>query len=99
MLKSFRIISLLEGLSFLTILSVTLGVISRDYVYLLGMAHGALFVVYLIFSLAISSKQGWSLLVWLGLFLASLIPFAFIPVELFLRKKEAEVLSLQQVAA
>ena len=89
MLKSFRIISLLEGVSFLIILSVTLGVISREYVYPLGMTHGVLFMIYLVFSLAISSKQGWSLLIWLGLFLASLIPLAFIPVELFLRKKEA----------
>ncbi len=95
MLKTFRIVSLMEGISFLIILSVTLGVISREFVYPLGMAHGILFVIYLVFSLVVSSKQGWSLLVWLGLFLAALVPLAFIPVELFLRKKQNASLELQ----
>lgn len=89
MLNSFRIISLLEGLSFLTILSVTLGVISRDYVFSLGMLHGILFMLYLVFSLMVSGKQGWGLNVWLPLFLAAFIPFAFIPVELYLKKASA----------
>ena len=87
MLQTFRAISLLEGLSYLAILSVTLGVISRDFVYMLGMAHGMLFTLYLLLSLLLAGKKGWSLIVWLGLFSASLIPFAFIAVEIFLRKQ------------
>lgn len=86
MLKTFRAISMLEGLSYLAILSVTLGVISRDYVFQIGMSHGLLFMLYLFLSLIITDRQGWSLKIWLPLFLASLIPFAFIPVEVFLKK-------------
>jgi len=86
MLKYFRAISILEGLSFLAILSVTLGLISREFVYQLGMAHGVLFMLYLILSLVVSNKQNWSILMWLSLCLASIIPFAFIPVEIYLSK-------------
>jgi len=86
MLRFFRTISVLEGLSYLIILSVTLGVISRDYVFILGMGHGVLFVLYLVLSLLVAGARKWSLIVWLPIFFAALIPFAFIPVELYLRK-------------
>jgi integral membrane protein len=86
MLKFFRVISLLEGLSFLSILSVTLGLVSRDFVFQLGMAHGVLFMLYLLLSLIVSNKQKWSLFIWLSLFIASIVPFAFIGVEIFLSK-------------
>ena len=86
MLNVFRAISFLEGLSYLVILSVTFGVISREYVFALGMGHGILFVLYLLFSLIVSGKKGWSVVSWLALFLASLVPFAFIPVEIVLSK-------------
>lgn len=81
MLNFFRCISVLEGLSFLAVLTITLGLVSRDYVFYLGMGHGVLFMVYLVASLLVSSRQGWSLVVWVALFLASLVPFAFLLVE------------------
>ncbi len=85
-LKYFRAISLLEGLSFLAILSISFGLVSRDFVYQLGMAHGMLFMLYLFLSLIVSNKQQWSLLIWLSLFVASIVPFAFIGVEIFLSR-------------
>ena len=90
MLQSFRVASFLEGISFLLILSVTLGVISRDYVFFLGMGHGVLFLLYLIFSLVAAHKQSWSLIVWLLVFLASVTPFGFIGVDLFLKREMAK---------
>jgi len=87
MLKLFRILSVIEGISFLVILSVSLNFFSREYVFILGMTHGVLFVVYFIFSLVVSRRQGWPVTIWLLLFFASIIPFAFILVEIFLRKK------------
>lgn len=95
MLNVFRFISILEGFSYLTILAVTIGIISRDYVYPIGMLHGLLFMLYLISSLIVSGIRGWSLKIWLPIFLASLIPLAFIPVELFIRKLSSEKLSSQ----
>lgn len=86
MLAVFRSISVLEGLSFLAILSVSFGLISREYVFYLGIGHGVLFMLYMVISLLLSNQQGWSLKIWLPLFLASFIPFAFIPVEIFLKK-------------
>jgi integral membrane protein len=87
MINIFRFVSLLEGLSFLVILSVTVGFISRDYVFVLGMTHGVLFTLYFILSLVVTHKQTWSVLVWVSTLMAAFIPFAFIPVELFLRRE------------
>ena len=82
--------SLVEGCSYLVILCVTLGLISRDFVATLGMVHGVLFILYVLLSLVVAYKQGWSVTVWLLLFVSALIPLAFIPVELFLRKELKE---------
>lgn len=90
MLKYFRIISVVEGLSFLAILCVTLGLISREFVSYLGMLHGILFMLYIALSFVVAKKKGWSILSWMALFLASIVPFAFIIVELFLRKESTK---------
>lgn len=87
MLKIFRIASLVEGISYLLILCVTLGFISRDLVFFIGMGHGILFLLYFVFSLSASHKQNWSVIVWLLVLAAAVIPFAFIPVELFIKKE------------
>lgn len=87
-LNLFRAASIAEGLSFLVILSVSLGLISRDHVFLIGMTHGVLFLVYMLLSLWVSNSRNWSVLVWLLIFLAAVVPFAFIGVELFLRREE-----------
>lgn len=90
MLKFFRAVSVLEGCSYLAILSVTLGFVSRDFVSILGMTHGVLFMLYLMLSLSASHKQQWSVVTLLLLFLASVVPFAFIPVEIFLSRQLAK---------
>lgn len=94
MLKYFRAISILEGLSFLAILSISFGLLSRDFVFIVGMGHGVLFMLYLLLSLIVSNKQQWSLRIWLFLFIASIVPFAFIGVEVFLSR----VLGYQKIA-
>lgn len=87
MLRLFRMISVAEGLSYLTILCVSLGMISRDFVFSIGLTHGVLFVGYIMLSLMVSDKLKWSVLKWLALFVAAIIPFAFIAVEIVLRKQ------------
>jgi len=87
MLKIFRIASVLEGISYFLILSVTVGFVSREYVFPLGAAHGCLFILYIYLSLQVSHKQGWSILVWFLVFLAAMVPFAFVVVEVYLRKQ------------
>ena len=88
MLKYLRVASLLEGTSFLVILSVALNFISRDHVFQIGMTHGTLFLAYFVLSLVASHKQAWPVFVWLMILLAGFIPFAFIAVEAFLRKQQ-----------
>ena len=90
-MNTFRLVSLLEGISYLLILSVTLGVISRDYVFYLGSLHGVLFIAYLVLSLHTSHKQSWPVITWLLVFLASIVPFAFIAVEFYIRQQLSEV--------
>ncbi len=90
-MKYFRLVSLLEGFSYLLILSVSLGFISRDFVFNLGMAHGVLFILYLALSLRVSHQKGWSVVVWMLVFLASIVPFAFLAVEAFMRKESREM--------
>lgn len=87
MLNFFRISSVIEGSSYLLILCVTLGFISRDYVSSIGMGHGVLFIIYVVLSLLVTRQYRWSLRVWLLLFLSAFIPFAFVAVELFLQKQ------------
>ncbi|MFL0809433.1 MAG: DUF3817 domain-containing protein [Agarilytica sp.] len=87
MLKIFRVASLAEGTSYLLILSVTVGLVDRDFVYLIGMGHGVLFLSYFILSTLLSHKQGWSVIVWFLVLAAAVVPFAFIPVEVFLKKE------------
>lgn len=74
-------------MSYLLILCVSLGFISRDLVSTIGMGHGALFILYVVLLILASGKQGWSMGVWLLLFLSALIPFAFVLVEMFLEKE------------
>ena len=57
----------------------------------LGITHGVLFILYFVLSLTASHKQGWSVMVWLAVFLASLVPFAFIAVEIFIQKQMNKV--------
>ena len=87
MLKIFRVASVCEGLSFLLILSVSVGIIPREFVYAIGMTHGVLFLLYVVLSLSVSHKQGWSVPVWILVFLASIVPFAFVAVEIFVQKE------------
>jgi integral membrane protein len=87
MLKLFRVASLLEGFSYLIILCVSFNIISREFVFVIGMTHGVLFLGYFIISLLASHKQGWSVVIWLLVLLAAVVPFAFIPVEMFVKKE------------
>jgi len=87
MLRFFRVVSMLEGCSYLAILSVTLGFISRDFVSQLGMLHGVLFMLYILLFSGVSRQQKWTLVTHLSLFAASIVPFAFIAVEFFLSRQ------------
>lgn len=78
-LKSFRIISILEGLSFLILLGIAMPL---KYIYdipeavqVVGMAHGILFMLYVLGAIYMKSKLNWSIPTLLIVILCSVLPF------------------------
>ncbi|HZW63629.1 MAG TPA: DUF3817 domain-containing protein [Flavobacteriaceae bacterium] len=79
MLNLFRIIALLEGVSYILLLFIATPIkyIKEDptYVKLLGMPHGLLFIAYIVLAVFISKKLLWDNRVLGRVLLASIIPF------------------------
>lgn len=91
MIKLFRLITLLEGSSYLLLLfiAVPLKYLMGDesYVKLLGMPHGVLFILYIVFTFIFQKKMKWSLINFLIILVASVIPFGTFYVDKkYLRK-------------
>lgn len=79
LLPTFRIVALLEGLSYILLLFIATPIkyIANDpqYVKLLGMPHGLLFIAYIIIAVLISKDMKWSnKTLWIVL-IAAVIPF------------------------
>lgn len=79
MLKSFRILSLLEGTSYLLILFITMPL---KYLFdngmpnrVIGMAHGFLFLAYIAMSIIMKEKMKWNNKTFGIVLLCSIIPF------------------------
>ena len=79
MIKIFRIVAFLEGVSYILLLFIAVPIkyLSDDpaYVKLLGMPHGILFVGYIIFAVIGKNKFNWSYLKFFIISAASLVPF------------------------
>lgn len=79
MIKAFKIISLLEGVSYLLLLfgGVPLKYIGQNDVLVkaLGMPHGLLFVAYVVFALLIKDDMKWDGKTTLIVLVASILPF------------------------
>tara|TARA_B100000945_G_C19869988_1_gene362352 strand:- start:231 stop:506 length:276 start_codon:yes stop_codon:yes gene_type:complete len=75
----FRIVALLEGISY--ILLMTLGLyfkyqLNNDiYVKILGMPHGLLFVLYIIVAFLLRKNENWNTKDFSIILFASLVPF------------------------
>lgn len=78
-LKSFRIISILEGVSFLVLLGIGMPLKYMagipEVVQVVGMAHGLLFIMYILAAIFIKQKLNWSMQTFLIVILCSIIPF------------------------
>ena len=75
----FRVVSFLEGTSYLLLLFVAVPIKywmnDPQYVKLLGMPHGLLFVTYLVITFLIKSELKWNNKTLGVVMLASVIPF------------------------
>ena len=79
MLKLFRTLGLVEGLSLLTLLFIAMPAryqFGYDFVWQAGMTHGILWLAYVTLSMPVSHKQGWSIMFWMLVLLSSVTPFA-----------------------
>lgn len=81
MLRIFKIVALLEGISYLLLLANMLFIKPNDMVlyknllFPIGMSHGILFVAYIYLTFANYASQKWNLKSVLEILLGSLIPF------------------------
>ena len=77
-LKTFRVISLLEALSFVILLLIAMPIKyilgNPELVRIVGMAHGILFVLYIIGALLFKNKLNWSNQILVVVILCSIIP-------------------------
>ncbi|WP_295834568.1 DUF3817 domain-containing protein [uncultured Winogradskyella sp.] len=85
MVNIFRITAFLEGISYLLLLFVAVPIkyLNGDpqYVKLLGMPHGLLFVAYIVLAIWLKPDFKWSKKDFIIVLLASVIPFGTFYVE------------------
>jgi integral membrane protein len=87
MLKVFKVTAILEGISYLVLIANMLIIKSNNpelyHVILrpLGMAHGFLFLLYIVLALLLKKSQAWSWATLALILAASLIPFGTFFVE------------------
>ena len=90
-MKTFRIISLIEGVSLLILLFIAMPLKYKwginEAVWYAGITHGTLFLIYLVMSLVTSHQQKWPVIKWLLIFLAGVLPFGFVLVDRKLKKE------------
>lgn len=77
--KIFRLIAFLEGVSYILLLFIAVPIkyLNNDpqYVKLLGMPHGLLFIAYIAFAVWLKPDYKWSKNTFLIVLIASIIPF------------------------
>ena len=79
MRKIFRLVALLEGVSYILLLFIAVPIKywggDEQWVKLLGMPHGILFVSYVIFAFLIKENENWGMKDLGIILLASILPF------------------------
>jgi len=90
LLKIFRIIALLEGLSYVLLLFIAVPIkyLNNDpsYVKMLGMPHGLLFVGYVALAIVLRTDNQWIKNNFFMVLMASIIPFGTFVIEKKLNK-------------
>lgn len=84
-LNIFRITALLEGVSYLLLLFIATPIkyLLHDpqYVKLLGMPHGILFIGYVIMAFMLKKEMNWNTKSFFEILIASIIPFGTFYIE------------------
>ena len=95
MIKTLRVISYLEGISYILLLFIAVPIkyYANDpsLVKLLGMPHGLLFVAFVILSLVNSKKYNWSFIKTIVVLISSIIPFGTFYIDYKYFKNNVEI--------
>jgi integral membrane protein len=78
MTPKFRLVALLEAVSYLALLTATVvhrGFDGPDFVSVLGPIHGILFLAYFLLALLVREEQGWTPWQTIVVIVASALPF------------------------
>ncbi len=79
MLKIFRLISFLEGVSYLLLVFIAVPIKylgdNEAFVKMLGMPHGLLFIVYIILATMLKYELSWKPKMFWIILIASIVPF------------------------
>lgn len=93
-LGRFRIISAIEGLSYLLLVFIAMPIKyigENPYpVKILGMIHGVLFIIFMISLFEAKIKQKWNTGLMFQLFVLSLIPFGALLIERKIKPKKSK---------
>lgn len=85
MVRFFKIIATLEGISFLVLLLIAMPLKyffdTPELIRPVGMAHGGLFIAYIVLAIMLKIEQGWPIKKFLIICLASVVPFGTFYIE------------------
>lgn len=87
MLKLFKIVAVLEGISYLVLFGNMLIVKHQNFdlyktlLFPIGMAHGVLFIGYIILSIMLKIEENWDWKKFFIIAIASVIPFGTFYIE------------------
>ena len=87
MLKIFKVIAILEGISYLVLFSNMLFIkpnnieLYKTLLYPIGMSHGVLFIGYVLLAILLKKSMNWDFKTFTIIQVASLIPFGTFYVE------------------
>ena len=90
MLKFFRMLGIIEGLSLITLLFIAMPAkyqFGYDFLWQVGMTHGVLWLAYVTLSLPLSHLQKWSVMFWLLVLVCSVFPLAFLFLDSRLKRE------------
>jgi len=75
----FRVIAFLEGISYVALIFIAVPVKywmgNEQYVKLIGMPHGVLFITYIFLALLFKKQENWNFKIFSIIILASILPF------------------------
>lgn len=87
MLKLFKITALLEGISYIVLFANMLVIkninleLYKTFLFPIGMAHGLLFIAYLVLATVLKMDYKWDIKKYLVICIASVIPFGAFWIE------------------